>query len=208
LAKSLNNRQREAIEEVFNIGLGRAAMTLGKVAQQEIMLSAANIHLSNINTGQTLDTIKKSANGNWVSVSQVVVGDIDAVAMVIFSDMKALQIISKLVGQRDQEIGQEYEPEMMTELANIILNACISAMSNMMNLSLESYLPVHHIGDAESVMLDSAVLPMKILVDFDMIIGNQVHAGFITFSVDMKSLQKMLQFVEQYLEIDIFEWVS
>lgn len=208
MAKSLNNRQREAIEEVFNIGLGRAAMTLAKVAQQEIMLSAANIHLSNINTGQALDAIKKSASGNWVSVSQVVVGDINAVGMVIFSDIKAVQMISRFLGQAEDEISSEYEPEVMTELANIILNACMSALSNMMNLSLETYLPVHHIGDAESVMLDSAVLPMKMLVDLDVIVDDQPYTGFITISVDMKSLQKMLQSIEQYLEIDIFEWVS
>lgn len=204
----MNASQKEAIEELFNIGLGRAAMTLSHVANAEVMLSASDMQLSNINTGQALDTIKSASEGNWISISQTVSGEIDAVSLVLFSDENAMKIVQSVLGGEMQDIHNDYEPEVMVEIANIILNACISAIASMMHLKIESYLPVHHIGDGESVLLDSPVLPMKLLIRLEMIVSSKVASGFISFSVNQASLQQMLQRIEQYLESEVFEWLS
>jgi chemotaxis protein CheC len=207
--KALNKQQQSTIEEVVNIGLGRAAMSLSDIAGGEVMLSASNMSLSNINTGQALDLIKQSGGQNWVSVSQTISGDVDAVALAIFSDAKALNIVRNVLsGEQAVDLAHEYEPDVMSEVSNIILNASISALSSMMNLSLESYLPVHHFGDCESVMLDSPVLPIKLLMNLDVIIASQTISGFMSFSVNNESLQKMMQMVEQYLEGEAFEWLD
>jgi chemotaxis protein CheC len=207
--KALNKQQQSTIEEVVNIGLGRAAMSLSDIAGGEVMLSASNMSLSNINTGQALDLIKLSGGQNWVSVSQTISGDVDAVALAIFSDAKALNIVRNVLsGEQAADLAHEYEPDVMSEVSNIILNASISALSSMMNLSLESYLPVHHFGDCESVMLDSPVLPIKLLMNLDVIIASQTISGFMSFSVNNESLQKMMQMVEQYLEGEAFEWLD
>lgn len=207
--KALNKQQKSTIEEVVNIGLGRAAMSLSDVVGGELMLSASNLSLSNINTGQALDAIKITGGVNWVSVSQTVSGDIDSVALVVFSDKKALDIVRNVLSVESAgELAHEYEPDVMSEVANIILNASISALSSMMNLSLKSYLPIHHFGDCESVMLDSPVLPIKMLMQLDMVIASQTISGFMSFSVNNESLQKMMQMGEQYLEGEAFEWLD
>lgn len=207
--KVLSGKQRTAIEEVINIGLGRAAMTLTSVARKDVMLIASNLNLSNINTGHAVDQIKKTGDGNWVSVSQTIGGDIDAVALMVLNDANALGVVqSVLGGDVEPEAVQEYEPEVMSEIANIILNASISAISSMMKMPLESYLPVHHLGDCESVMLDSAVLPVKLLTNLDMIVAGQKFSAFLSLSVSNPSLQKMMLMLEQYLESESFEWLA
>jgi chemotaxis protein CheC len=207
--KALNAQQRDTIEEVLNIGLGRAAMNLTNMLRDEVLLSASNIHLSNINTGQALDLIKKTLPGNLVSVAQNVAGDVDAIALVIFSEKHAMDIVQHMVSKTyPSDLGYDYEYEVMSEFANVILNACISAMASMMHLSLESYLPVHHMGDGESVTLDTPALPIKMLISLDVIIAQQPMQGFVSFSVNAKSLQKILQYAEQYLESEAFEWLD
>jgi len=207
--KALSAQQSNTIEEVLNIGLGRAAMSLSSIVGGEVLLSASDIHLSNINTGQALDIVKKATTGNVVSVSQHVTGDVEALALVVFSEVDAIEVVHRMILKNAPvELATDYEHEVMSEVGNIILNACVSAMASMMHLSLESYLPVHHMGDCESVTLDNPMKPLKILMNLDIIIAHQPMHGFITFSLSAKSLQKILQSVEQYLESETFEWLD
>lgn len=209
MLKALSAQQSNTIEEVLNIGLGRAAMSLSSIVGDEVLLNASDIHLSNINTGQALDMIKKATTGNLVSVSQHVAGDIEALALVVFSECDAIEVVHRMILKNASvEMATDYEHEVMSEVCNIILNACISAMASMMHLSLESYLPVHHMGDCESVTLDNPMKPLKILMNLDIIIAHQPRHGFITLSLSAKSLQKVLQSVEQYLESETFEWLE
>ncbi len=209
MLKALSDQQSSTIEEVINIGLGRAAMTLSSIVADEILLNASNIHLSNINTGQAFDLIKKSTAGNVVSVSQDVFGDIETLALVVFSEADATEIVHRMILRNAPvEVATDYESDVMCEVGNIILNASMSALSSMMYLSLESYLPVHHMGDCETVTLDSAMKPLKILINLDFIIAQKPIRGFITFSLSAKSLQKILQSVEQYSESEHFEWLN
>lgn len=197
----LNALQRNAIEEVINIGLGRAAVSLSEIASDEIMLIASDAHLSNINTGQALDLIKKPSPGNMVSIAQNLEGDVNASALVIFSEADAIEIVRHMLAAQDaEEFCAEYEYEVMSEVGNMILNACISALANMMQLSVESFLPVHHSGECEEVVLDNPLMPLKILMQLDLIIEKQVFKGFVSFSMNAKSLKNMTAHIERYIE--------
>lgn len=208
LVKTWNTKQQQAFEEVLNIGLGRAAVTLSKVVKQETMLATSGIHVSNINTGQALDLVKRNGADNWVSVSQTIGGDFDAVSLLVFSNEDAFKMMHAILNDAQMaDFARDYDPDVMSEIASIILNACMSAMINMLGLSLESYQPVHHFGDCESVMLDTPVLPIKVLIDLEMIIAGAKMNGFITLSLTTKSLQQMVQFLNQYLDSEAFEWV-
>lgn len=208
MVKTWNKRQQEAFEEILNIGLGRAAVTLSKILNQEVMFSASGIQVSNINTGQALDLVKRTGGANWVSVSQTIGGDFDAVSLLVLSNENALVMMRAVMQDASvNDFARDYDPDTFSEVASVVLTASLSAMVNMLDLSLESYQPVHHFGDCESVMLDSPVLPVKVLIALDMIIAGRKVNGFMTLSLSHKSLQAMVQFLNQYLESEAFEWV-
>lgn len=209
LLKALSAQQQEVIEEVLNIGLGRAAMSLSSILDDEVLLNASNVHLSNLNTGKALDIIKKSGEINMVSVAQNISGDLDTLGLVLFPESKAVEIVQRMVPQNAIHQGVvKYEHEVMSEVSNIILNACVSALSNMLRLSLGSSLPVHHMGDCESVTLDNPAHPIKLLINLDIVIAMQPMPGFLTFSFSTTALGKLLQAVEQYNESETFEWLE
>ncbi len=208
MVKTWNKRQQEAFEEILNIGLGRAAVTLSKILNQEVMFSASGIQVSNINTGRALDLVKRTGGANWVSVSQTIGGDFDALSLLVLSNENALVMMRAI--QQDSgvnDFARDYDPDTFSEVASVVLTAGLSAMVNMLDLSLESYQPVHHFGDCESVMLDSPVLPVKVLIALEMIVAGRKVNGFMTLSLSHKSLQAMVQFLNQYLESEAFEWV-
>ncbi len=209
MLKALDAQQVATIEEVLNIGLGRAAVSLSSILGDEVLLTASNVHMSNLNTGKALDILKRSGEINMVSVAQNVSGDLDTLALVLFSESNAVDIVQRMMSQNAEQSGVlKYEYEVMSEVGNIILNACVSAFSNMMHLTLGSSLPVHHIGDCESVTLDNPAHPLKLLVNLDVVIAMRPIAGFITFSFSTTSLQLLLQAVAQYHESETFEWLD
>lgn len=209
MLKALDAQQVATVEEVLNIGLGRAAVSLTNLLGSEVLLRASGVHLSNLNTGKALDIIKKSGEQNMVSVAQNVSGDLDTLALVLFAESAAVEIVQlMLFGKTEQNGVRKYEYEVMSEVGNIILNACVSAFSNMMHLSLGSSLPVHHIGDCESVTLDNPAHPLKLLLNLDVVIHQREISGFITFSFSTTALQMLLQVVEQYSESETFAWLD
>lgn len=208
MVKIWNKSQQQAFEEILNIGLGRAAVTLSKIVGREVMFAASGIHVSNINTGQALDVVKKTGADNWVSVSQTVGGDFDAVALMVMSNENALATMRAISDEATvNDFARDYDADAFSEIASVVLTASMSAMVNMLDLSLESYQPVHHFGDCESVMLDSPVLPIKVLIALDMIIANRKVNGYMSLSLTPKSLQSMVQLLNQYLESEAYEWV-
>ncbi len=208
MVKTWNKSQQEAFEEILNIGLGRAAVTLSKILNQEVMFAASGIQVSNINTGQALDLVKRTGGENWVSVSQTIGGDFDAVSLLVLSNENALVMMRGITQDATvNDFARDYDPDVLSEIASVVLTASMSAMVNMLDLSLESYQPVHHYGDCESVMLDSPVLPVKVLIALEMIIAGRKVNGFMTLSLSHKSLQAMVQYLNQYLESEAFEWV-
>lgn len=208
MVKTWNKSQQEAFEEILNIGLGRAAVTLSKILNQEVMFAASGIQVSNINTGQVLDLVKRTGGDSWVSVSQTIGGDFDAVSLLVLSNENALVMMRGITQDATvNDFARDYDPDVLSEVASVVLTASMSAMVNMLDLSLESYQPVHHYGDCESVMLDSPVLPVKVLIALDMIIAGRKVNGFMTLSLSHKSLQAMVQYLNQYLESEAFEWV-
>jgi chemotaxis protein CheC len=209
LLKALNAEQVSAIEEVLNIGLGRAAGGLTSIHGDEVLLTASNIHISNLNTGKALDLIKKSGEVNMVSVAQNVSGDLDTLALVLFSEANAAQIVQLMRSKSLDQTGVvKYEHDVMCEVGNIIINACVSAFANMVHLNLGSSLPVHHMGDPESVTLDNPAHPIKLLVNLDVVFAMRPISGFITFSFSTTSLQFLLQAIAQYHESESFEWLD
>lgn len=209
MLKALDAQQVATIEEVLNIGLGRAAVSLSSILGDEVLLTASNVHMSNLNTGKALDILKRSGEINMVSVAQNVSGDLDTLALVLFSESNAVDIVQRMMSQNAEQSGVlKYEYEVMSEVGNIILNACVSAFSNMMHLTLGSSLPVHHIGDCESITLDNPAHPLKLLINLDVVIAMRPIAGFITFSFSTTSLQLLLQAVAQYHESETFEWLD
>ena len=78
MLKALNAQQQEIIEEVLNIGLGRAAMSLSSILGDEVLLIASNVHLSNLNTGKALDIIKKTGELIMLSLEQNISRHLDS----------------------------------------------------------------------------------------------------------------------------------
>ena len=196
----LNELQRDALGEIFNIVVGRAASSLSQMVNDEVLLSAPCVTI--VNREQAAKILLGKELRQFSTVSQTFNGAFDAEAMLVFPEKNALEIVRLMVGPHMSiEELSEYEQEAMCEIGNIILNACMSSLADILSISFDSTLPLHRFGDTDSLPLfggDEA--HMVLLLQVDMIISQQHIQGHLLFLLSVNSMCNLLYCLDQYLQ--------
>lgn len=199
--KPLSELQVDALTEIFNIGAGRAAASLSEIVGDAVKLSVPRIQLyqsSEINAGiLSLDSPRLGA------VKQCFSGPFDADAMLLFTEDRALEIVHDMMGsQVGVEDIAEFEQEAMSELGNIILNASLSAMADMLELTLDSSLPAYSVGPTDTVLqqiIADSDQALMLVLHIDLAIENRHSQGYLVFLLSSTSLQKLLTHIDRFI---------
>lgn len=199
--KELSDLEIDALTEVFNVGAGRAALSLSEIIGEEVMLSVPEVNvLKATDVNAHVLTMK---DGRFATVSQVFSGPFDAEAVLLFTEKYALEIVREMMGsQMSIEDLAEFEQEAMNELGNIILNASLSAMADMLNISLNSSLPIYALASSDEIAVrmtggsgDGYVLVLHI----DLVLEKHHTEGHLIFLLSSTSLSTLIDHIQQYL---------
>jgi len=198
----LSEMQHDAIIEIFNIGVGRAAATMSHMVNDEILLSVPSIQfLSRVEAAQRLH----GAPDKLVSgVVQHFSGCLDTNALLMFPEDKSLELVRLLVGEEIPLTEMsELEQEAMTEIGNIILNSCVGTLANLFGCEFNSSLPAYRRGtfaeliDTESTVSDGESVVMLLFIDFTLE-KNAIH-GHVAFLMDVPSFQELTQHIDHFV---------
>ena len=137
------------------------------------------------------------------AVRQHFSGPFNADAMLLFTEDRALEIVHDMMGsQVSIDDIAEFEQEAMCELGNIILNACLSSMADMLELTLNSSLPVYSVGET-NVVLQQIILeanqPIMLVLHIDLAIEKRHSQGYLVFLLSSSSLQELLAHIDRFI---------
>lgn len=198
----LSEIERDALTEIFNVGAGRAALSLSEIVGDEVRLSVPSVEV--LRTQDVDERVLALGNARFATVSQEFDGPFDAEAVLLFTEEHALEIVRDMMGsQMSLEELAEFEQEAMCELGNIILNACLSAMADMLGITLNSSLPNYVVSSPEEVSVrlassgdaDTYVLVLHI----DLVIEKHHTEGHLIFLLSSTSLSKLVTHIQRYL---------
>ncbi len=194
----INDIQRDYITEVLNISMGSAASVLSEMVNEEVALSVPEIDFlqRNIAANKFDQTSESKMSGVTQSMSGALSGD----ALLMFPEEKTLSIVRILLGESvSVENLTEMEQEAMCEIGNIILNAVVSSVANILEQEIVSSLPRFIKGTGKEIYAVDAGnedLVMFIKVDFGL--ESQSINGYVTMMLNVDSLQNfMTQLDEQ-----------
>ena len=199
--EQLRELHLDALTEVFNIGAGRAAASLSEIVGDEVKLSVPSIEIKK--TVEADATIIALNSARFGAVSQHFSGPFDAQAVLLFTEDHALEIMRDMMGsQMSIDELAEFEQEAMCELGNIILNACLSAMADMLQISLSSSLPTYKIATSDEIFKEVSEAqdqPFILVLHIDLTIEKHHSEGNLIFLLSSTSLSKLIKQIEQYL---------
>lgn len=198
---TLTELHLDALSEVFNVGAGRAAASLSEIVGDEVRLSVPKVE---VRKSTEIDaSIMAIAGNRFGAVTQQFTGPFDAEAVLIFTEDHALEIVRDMMGsQMSIEELAEFEQEAMCELGNIILNACLSAMADMLKISLNSSLPSYKIASTDEILkgISSASdQPYILVLHIDLTIEKRHSEGHLIFLLSSMSLKNLVFHIDRFL---------
>lgn len=202
----LSELQADLLKESLNVGVGLAAQALSELASgDEILLSVPEIQMLTIE--ELAREITASAGESVTAVTERFSGPFNGRAMMLYSQRESLELVKLMLGETiPAEQLSEMEAEALCEVGNIVLNACISSLANVLGEHIESEIPfleTGHIGEllqrpgGGSVSKEEdRVIYLK--MKFSMAANNL--SGHIGFFLDLDSISVLIAKLDAYLK--------
>lgn len=197
----LTELERDALAELSNIAMAKAANSLRKMVQHEVLLAVPSVDI--LSNAAAANLVGKPDNPKLVAVRQDFAGPFSGRALLIFPETNSLELVRAGVGQQlALEDIVDLEDEALAETGNVILNGCLSTIANMLHHSMEMSLPEVVRGDGER-LFESAQQPADGVVLFLYInfsISDRDIRGYIAVLMDLPSLTALSRLVNNFID--------
>jgi chemotaxis protein CheC len=198
----LDELELDALTELVNIGVSRAATNLREMVGEQVFLSVPQIAL--VSRQRAVQILVEREDAKLVAVHQVFEGDITGRALLIFPETKSLELVRAVTGgELPLEDIIELEQEALAETGNIILNGCLSTIANMLERNLKMSLPEILRGDSRALFNlapppEPGDVVMFLYINFAVRQGD--IQGYIAMLLDMPSLAAMKILLREFIE--------
>jgi chemotaxis protein CheC len=198
----LNPLQLDALTELVNIGVSRAAASLREMVGSQVHLSVPNVAL--VTRAKAVSILAEREISNLVAVHQIFEGDITGRALLIFPETKSLELVRAITGgDLPLEDIIELEQEALAETGNILLNRCLATIANMLQRSLKMSLPEVLRGNAATFFSlapppEAGDVVMFLFINFA--IRERDISGYIAMIMDLPSLTALMHLLNEFIE--------
>jgi len=198
----LTELQLDALTEMVNIGVNRAATGLREMVGEQVHLSVPKVTL--VSRDAAIATLAATEANSLVGVHQVFEGDITGRALLIFPDTRSLELVRAVAGpELSLEEIIELEHEALAEIGNIILNGCMATLANMLQRNLKMSLPEILRGAPEVFFNlrpppDAGEVVMFLYINFA--IRRRDIRGYIAMLMDMPSIAALQVLLDEFIE--------
>ena len=197
----LSELELDALQEIFNIGIGRSASALNEMVSQPVELTIPNVLLLHNEQVKARLTAAMKGEGKVSAVSQQFRGDFSGQALLMFSQSSGLTLVRRLLGDDIPiESLSDLEQDALVEIGNIMLNACFGTALNILKADIEIDMPkfiqgtidevYSHVNDTDWVLYIEVLFALP----FDQI------EGYISFLMDIRS--------QEHFKISVRNFVS
>ncbi len=169
--ETLTEIEQDALAEIANMAVARAATSLRQMVGEQVLLSVASVSIVTRRAASKL----VGEEAKLIAVRQSFSGPFAGNALLIFPQEHSLELIRSIVGeQHSLEDVIDLEQEALAETGNIILNACLATVANVLKTTMQMSLPSVTRGDGAELFTVQAKGDAENLVLFLYIIHRQV----------------------------------
>ncbi|WP_170316112.1 chemotaxis protein CheX [Microvirga calopogonii] len=198
----LSDLEHDALTEIVNIGVSRAASSLRKMIGEEVLLSVPSIEIMPPHHAARL--IGERETDDLVAIQQQFEGAFSGRALLIFPEATSLDLVKAIIGSDvapDQIV--DMEQEALAETGNIILNGCLATMANMLKRSLNISLPEVIRGDGARLFTNphersDEGLVLFLYINFS--VRNRDIRGYIAMLMDLPSLAALKELIASFID--------
>jgi chemotaxis protein CheC len=204
---ALDEMERDALTELVNLGVSRAAASLRVMIGSEVSLSVPGVEV--VARASAARMIGEHASSRLIAVRQDFEGEFSGRAMLIFPETKSLELVRAVTGGTlPLEDIVALEQEALAETGNIVLNNCLATIANMLRRNLRMSLPDILRGSGAE-LFDLAVtvndddLVLVLYINFT--VNARDITGYIAMLMDLPALRRLKELLDELVRRTIGE---
>jgi len=201
----LTASQHDALTELINIGYARAAAALSDLTGHRISLEVPDVGVHLI--PENVNRLRGVVHDEIASVNQVFSGPIDGNAILLL-DREAALLLNSLLTDRDEAIELDGAArEVITEIGNIVLNACLGAFGNLLKVQVTFTVPYLQVDNVDKVLRSITVAGNEL--EYALIIHTRFHlrasdvSGYLVIILGVTSLETLLEELQKWEEREL-----
>jgi chemotaxis protein CheC len=198
----LEDLEVDALTELVNIGVSRAAANLRQMVGEQVFLSVPSVQVVSRAAAATL--MRERETGQLVAVRQDFQGAFSGRALLIFPESNSLELVRAVAGDHLSPVEvTDMESEALAETGNVVLNGCLATMANMLQRSLTMSLPEVVRGEGDGLFDLDGDGPEQGVVLFlyiNFAISGRDVRGYIAVLMNLSSLDALKGLVHDFIE--------
>lgn len=197
----LTERQIDALGEFINIAFSRTASSLSEITGQRVLLDVPQVEIYPIQDMET--NLARFLPGDVASIHQPFYGAIAGDAFLILNYEGAVRLTDLLAeGGAPQTHLDESAREVLTEVGNILLNACLGMFGNVLRVRVNFSVPNLHLESLddliETVRREREGLSYALIVYTSFRIRESAVTGYLVLVLSVVSLNRLIEEIERW----------
>jgi chemotaxis protein CheC len=198
---TLTAGQTDALTELVNISLGLTAAKLSEISGCRILLDIPIIGIHPL--PELVAELKAFVNGPTASIHQVFSGPISGDAILLLDRESSINLSTLLgEGQRGAQLFECSSSEILTEVGNMLLSACLGMFGNLLQVHIKFSVPQLHLNSLEdflrSITIAGDELRYAVVITAKFNIREQGVDGRVVIVLGVSSLERLIQAVERW----------
>lgn len=202
----LTENQTDALGEFINIAFSRTASSLSEITGHRVLLEVPEVEIHDI--ADVAANLARFLPGDVASIHQPFNGSIAGDAFLILNYEGAVRLTELLTdgtnGSNPHDQLDESAREVLTEVGNILLNACLGMFGNELKVRVNFSVPMLHVDSFDSVLNSVAKeresIQYAIIVYTSFRIRESEVKGYLVLVLSVVSLNLLVEAIEHWEE--------
>ena len=197
----LTQTQHDALIELLNIGFGRAAASLSELTGHRVLLEVPQVSVHAIE--ELNNALRLVLDDEVASVHQIFSGPVGGDALLILNHSAAGMLKELLTSEPPLPLPIDATArEVLTEVGNILLNACLGTFGNLLKVQVTFSVPqlsLESLGAIlETLRVNQEGMKYALVVQAGCKLRDNEVRGFLVIVLSVASLDRLLRAVEEW----------
>ncbi|MGA9767813.1 MAG: chemotaxis protein CheC [Blastocatellia bacterium] len=199
----LTERQNDALVELINIAFSRTAASLSELTGYRVILDVPKVEIYPVNELAT--RLAQFLPAELASVHQVFTGPLTGDALLLLNYDGAVMLTDLLTDEaiRSHRLNESAR-EVLTEVGNILLNACLGVFGNLLEVRVSFSVPRLHLENlaelVRSLVIDKEELRYALVVYTAFHVRDSAIRGYLVIALNVVSMDRLIHEVESWEE--------
>lgn len=199
----LTERQRDALTELINIAFSRTAASLSELTGHRVLLEQPTVAIFPIEELST--ALAEFLPAEIATVHQVFSGAVTGDALLLLSYDGAVMLTDLLTDDRSKSGRLDAsDREVLTEVGNILLNACLGMFGNLLRVHVTFSVPRLHLETLDALLrtlvIEKEGLRYALVVYTAFRMRDSAVSGYLVIALNVASLDRLIQEADKWEE--------